>query len=87
MTSRALAGIARLRARGGHGDLAPGGRVAIESRSSREPRTRRPHPAFPQHTVYLVVETDDIAKLHAFLKPGAGVTTAEVVPVSDTPVA
>ena len=30
---------------------------------------------------------DDIAKLHAFLKPGAGVTTAEITPVSDTPVA
>jgi hypothetical protein len=43
--------------------------------------------AFPQHTVYLVVETDDIAKLHAFLKPGATVTTAEITPVSDTAVA
>ena len=38
-------------------------------------------------TSCLVVETDDIAKLHAFLKPGAGVTTAEITPVSDTPVA
>jgi hypothetical protein len=43
--------------------------------------------AFPQHTVYLIVETDDIAKLHAFLKPGAKVTSAEITPVSDTPVA
>lgn len=43
--------------------------------------------AFPQHTVYLVVETDDISKLHAFLKPGSGVTTAEITPVSDAPVA
>jgi hypothetical protein len=43
--------------------------------------------AFPQHSVYLVVETDDIAKLHAFLKPGATVTTAEITPVSDTAVA
>ena len=42
--------------------------------------------AFPQHTTYLVVETDDIAKLHAFLKPGAGVAMAEITPVSDTPV-
>jgi hypothetical protein len=42
--------------------------------------------AFPQHTTYLVVETDDIAKLHAFLRPGAGVTTSEITPVSDTPV-
>ena len=43
--------------------------------------------AFPQHTTYLVVETDDIAKLHAFLKPGAGLTKAEITPVSDKPVA
>jgi hypothetical protein len=43
--------------------------------------------AFPQHTVYLVVETDDIAALHAFLKPGAGTTTCTITPVSDAPVA
>lgn len=43
--------------------------------------------AFPQHTLYFVVETDDIAGLHAFLKPGAGRTTAEITPVSDKPAA
>ena len=43
--------------------------------------------AFPQHTTYLVVETDDIAHLQAFLKPGAGVTLCEITPVSDRPVA
>ena len=42
--------------------------------------------AFPQHTVYLVVETDDVTNLHEFLKPGAAVCTAEITPVSDTPV-
>ena len=41
--------------------------------------------SFPQHTTFLVVETDDIAKLHAFLKPGAGVTTCDITPVSDSP--
>jgi hypothetical protein len=41
--------------------------------------------AFPQHTVYYVVETDDIAGLQAFLKPGTGITTAEITPVSDRP--
>ena len=41
--------------------------------------------AFPQHTTYLVVETDDIGKLQQFLKPGSGVTRAEIVPVSDRP--
>jgi uncharacterized protein DUF3303 len=42
--------------------------------------------AFPQHTTYLVVDTDDIRHLQQFLKPGAGVTTCEITPVSDQPV-
>ena len=42
--------------------------------------------AFPQHTTFLVVETDDVRHLHEFLKPGAGVTTSEITPVSDEPV-
>jgi hypothetical protein len=41
--------------------------------------------AFPAHTNYLVVETDDIGHLHAFLLPGAGRTVAEITPVSDKP--
>ena len=41
--------------------------------------------AFPQHTTYLVVETDDIAKLQKFLSPGVNITTSEITPVSDKP--
>jgi hypothetical protein len=41
--------------------------------------------AFPQHTLYFVVETDEVANLQAFLKPGVGRTTAEITPVSDRP--
>jgi hypothetical protein len=41
--------------------------------------------AFPQHTTYLVVETDDIARLQDFLKPGAGRTVCEITPVSSEP--
>jgi hypothetical protein len=41
--------------------------------------------AFPQHTTYLVVETDDVAKLQAFLRPGSSVCVAEITPVSDRP--
>jgi hypothetical protein len=41
--------------------------------------------AFPQHTVFYVVETDSIDGLQAFLKPGTSVTTAEITPVSDRP--
>ena len=43
--------------------------------------------AFPQHTLYFVVETDDVANLQAFLQPGTGVTTSEITPVSDRPAA
>jgi hypothetical protein len=42
--------------------------------------------AFPQHTIYLIVETDDVVHLQTFLKPGAAVTTCEITPVSDRPV-
>ena len=42
--------------------------------------------AFPQHTTFLVVETDDVRHLHEFLKPGAGRTTSEITPVTDEPV-
>jgi hypothetical protein len=41
--------------------------------------------SYPQHTTYLVVETDDIDHLSAFLRPGASVTTCEITPVSDHP--
>jgi hypothetical protein len=41
--------------------------------------------AFPAHTNYLVVETDDIGHLHTFLLPGAGRTVCEITPVSDRP--
>jgi hypothetical protein len=43
--------------------------------------------AFPQHTVYFVVETSDISAIHSFLKPGVGRTMAEITPVSDRPAA
>jgi putative heme degradation protein len=41
--------------------------------------------AFPAHTTYLVIETDDIARIHAFLKPGTDRTVCEITPVSDKP--
>jgi hypothetical protein len=41
--------------------------------------------AFPAHTNYLVVETDDIGHLHSFLLPGADRTVCEITPVSDKP--
>ena len=40
--------------------------------------------AFPQHTVYYVVEAEDVGALQVFLRPGTGVATAEITPVSDS---
>lgn len=41
--------------------------------------------AFPQHTTFLVVETDDVGNLQAFLRPGTNRCVAEITPVSDIP--
>ena len=41
--------------------------------------------AFPEHTIFLIVETDDVAKLQAFLAPGAKRATCVVTVVSDQP--
>jgi hypothetical protein len=41
--------------------------------------------AFPQHTTFLVVETDDAANLQAFLRPGVHTCVAEITPVTDRP--
>lgn len=41
--------------------------------------------AFPQHTTYFIVETDAVANLQAFLRPGANRCLAEITPVSDRP--
>lgn len=41
--------------------------------------------AFPQHTTFLVVETDDAVNLQAFLQPGVHTCVAEITPVTDRP--
>ena len=41
--------------------------------------------AFPQHTTFFVVETDDAENLQAFLRPGVSKCVAEITPVTDRP--
>ncbi len=41
--------------------------------------------AFPQHTIYLVVEAASIGAIQQFLAPGAKVCVAEITPVSSEP--
>ena len=62
-----------------------GGSQSLVDRSASGVKVHGFWLAFPQHTTYYVVETDDISGLHAFLKPGTGRTMAEITPVSDRP--
>ncbi len=41
--------------------------------------------SFMEHTIYLVVEADDIDRLNTFLLPGMKVSTARITPVSERP--
>lgn len=38
-----------------------------------------------EHTIYLVVEADDIEQLNLFLLPGMKVSSARITPVSERP--
>jgi len=62
-----------------------GGSTGLVDRSATGVKVHGYWLAFPQHTVYYVVEADEIGAIQAFLKPGVGVTTAEITPVSDRP--
>ena len=62
-----------------------GGSTALVDRSATGVTVHGYWLAFPQHTVYYVVEAHEIGALQAFLKPGVGVTTTEITPVSDRP--
>jgi hypothetical protein len=41
--------------------------------------------AFMDHTIYMVVEADDLDLVHRFLLPGMSVCTADITPVSAEP--
>ena len=63
-----------------------GGSTSLFDGESKDVKIHGYWLSFPRHTTYLVVETDNIEHLHAFLLPGAAVTTSEITPVSDRPV-
>ena len=41
--------------------------------------------AFMEHTIFMVLETDDFAMLNKFLLPGMKVCTTEITPVGSEP--
>ena len=63
-----------------------GGSTSLFDGNSKDVKIHGYWLAFPQHTTYLVVETDSVEHLHQFLKPGAAVTVSEITPVTDQPV-
>ena len=63
-----------------------GGSTSLFDGQSKDVKVHGYWLAFPQHTTYLVVETDDVSRLQDFLKPGAGRTVSEITPVSTEPV-
>jgi hypothetical protein len=64
-----------------------GGSRSLFDAQSTEVRVRGYWLAFPQHTVYLLVETDSVSSLQKFLSPGVKVATCEITPVSEEPAA
>lgn len=62
-----------------------GGSRSLFDSASKDVKIRGYWLAFPQHTTYLVVETDSIANLQTFLAPGAKIALCEITPVSDEP--
>ncbi len=62
-----------------------GGSRSLFDAASSDVKLHGYYLAFPEHTIFLIVETDDVAKLQAFLAPGAKRATCEVTVVSDRP--
>jgi hypothetical protein len=62
-----------------------GGFLSLRDESVAEVDLKAAYGAFMEHTVYMVVETDDLEKLNKFLHPGMKVSTTTITPVSAEP--
>jgi hypothetical protein len=63
-----------------------GGSRSLHDASVEGVEVKAVYGAFPEHTVFLVVEADDIQKVNQFLIPGMKTCTARVRPVSEHPI-
>ncbi len=62
-----------------------GGSTSLFDGESKDVKVHGYWLAFPQHTTYLVVETDDIGHLQAFLKPVRALRPARSRPSAIVP--
>ena len=62
-----------------------GGSRSLHDGSVSEVTVHGVYGAFMEHTIYLIVEADDLAMVHKFLLPGMKVCSAEITPVSSEP--
>ena len=62
-----------------------GGSQSLRDESVLEVDLKAAYGAFMEHTVYMVVEADDLEKLNKFLHPGMKVCTTTITPVSAEP--
>ncbi len=60
-----------------------GGSASLHDRSAPGVNVLGVYGAFMAHTIYMLVEADDMDALHRFLLPGIHTCTAEITPVSD----
>lgn len=62
-----------------------GGSGALHDRTVEGVNVIAVYGSFMEHTIYLIVEADDIDALNKFLLPGMNRCTAKITPVSDHP--
>jgi hypothetical protein len=62
-----------------------GGSRSLHDASVEGVEVKAVYGAFTEHTVFLVVEADDLDKVHALLAPGMKTCTARIRPVSESP--
>ena len=62
-----------------------GGSRKLHDASVSEVTVHGVYGAFMEHTIYMVVETDDFASLNKFLLPGMKSCRTEIVPVGADP--
>jgi len=62
-----------------------GGSSSLRDNTVTDVKLVAAYGAFMEHTVYLIVEANDIDALNKFLLPGMKVCTTKITPVSDHP--
>ena len=62
-----------------------GGSPSLHDKTVSDVRLIATYGSFMEHTIYLIVEANDIDNLNKFLLPGMKVSRSKITPVSDHP--